>query len=70
MANVFIEARPKRRAGAKIEDYVVEEQNSKVLKVCKTQLEAIEWAKANGHRAHVARVRTTQRDNPDHWRRI
>ncbi len=69
MANVFVEARPKGRGDAPIEDYVVEEAGGKVLKVEKTQHEAIAWAHANGHSAHVARVRAALRGNPDHWRR-
>jgi hypothetical protein len=67
MAVVFIEARPKG-GESRIDDYVVEEHGGKVLQVCKTQNEAILWAKANGHTAHVARVRTTDRGNPDQWR--
>ena len=69
MAIVYIEPRPKGREGARIEDYVVEEHGGKVLKVCKTQKDAEVWAKVNGHTAHVARVRNTQRGNPDHWRK-
>jgi hypothetical protein len=69
MATVYIEPRPKGREGAAIEDYVVEEHGGRVLKICKTQAEAIDWAKLNGHSPHVARVRNTQRGNPDHWRK-
>ena len=66
MADVFIEARPKGRGDAPIKDYVVEEEGGKVLKVEKTQHEAIAWAKANDHTIHVARVREALRGNPDH----
>ena len=42
MAKVYIEARPKgRQEGTAIEDYVVEEQGDRVLKIFKTQAEAI-----------------------------
>jgi hypothetical protein len=35
----------------------------------KTQHEAIEWAKKNGHTPHVARVRhLTDKKTPGHWR--
>jgi hypothetical protein len=36
-----------------IDDYVVEDQGDRVLATFKTQREAIEWAKKNGHTAHV-----------------
>jgi hypothetical protein len=70
MANVFIEARPKgREEGAPITDYVVEDHADHVLQTCKTQAEAIEWAKKHGHSAHVARVRhLNDKKKPDHWR--
>ena len=58
MANVYIEPRPKGRPeGDPIDDYVVEDHADHVLATFKTQREAIEWAKKNGHTAHVARVR-------------
>jgi len=70
MANVYVEARPKGRPeGTPIEDYVVEEHADHVLATCKTQAEAIAWAKANGHHPLVARVRhLNDRKNPGHWR--
>ena len=47
MAKVYIEARPKgRQEGTAIEDYVVEEQGDRVLKIFKTQAEAITWSKS------------------------
>ena len=56
MANVFVEPRPKgRREGSPIEDYVVEDHADHALATFKTQHEAIEWAKKNGHSPHVAR---------------
>jgi len=58
MANVYIEARPKGRPEpSPIEDYVVEDHAESVLKTFKTQHEAIEWARKQGHHPLVARVR-------------
>jgi hypothetical protein len=72
MANVYIEPRPKGRPeGDPIQDYVVKDHADHVLATFKTQLEAIEWAKKNGHGhiAHVARVRhLNDKNKPDHWR--
>ena len=42
-----------------------------VLATFKTQHDAIEWAKKNGHRPHVARVRhLNDKSKPDHWRAV
>jgi hypothetical protein len=72
MANTFIEPRPKgRKEGEPIEDYVVETASNSVLHTARTQEEAIEWAKSNGHPAHVARVRhLNDKAKPDHWRAV
>jgi hypothetical protein len=72
MANTFIEPRPKgRKEGEPIEDYVVETASNSVLHTAKTQEAAIEWAKSNGHNAHVARVRhLNDKAKPDHWRAV
>ena len=52
MATVYIEPRPKGRPeGDPIDDYVVEDHADHVLATFKTQREAIEWAKKNGHTA-------------------
>jgi hypothetical protein len=57
-ATVYIEARPRgRHEGQPIEDYVVEDGADHVLKAFKTQKEAIDWAKKEGHHPLVARVR-------------
>src|SRR5262249_20540260 len=65
MANVFVEARPKGRPeGDPIDDYVVEDHADHVLKSFKTQQEAIEWARENGHSPHVARVRHLNEPDP------
>ena len=50
MPNVYVEARPKGRPeGSAIEDYVVEDHADHVVATFKTQQEAIEWSKKNGH---------------------
>jgi hypothetical protein len=58
MSNVYIEPRPKGRPeGDPIDDYVVEDHADHLLATFKTQREAIEWAKKNGHTPLVARIR-------------
>ena len=70
MAVVFVEPRPKGRPeGSAIEDYVVEDHANHSLHTAKTQEEAIEWAKANGHTPLVARVlHLNDKKKPDQWR--
>jgi hypothetical protein len=70
MTNVYVEARPKARAeGTRIDDYVVEDHADHVLSTFKTQREAIDWAKVQGHTPLVARVRhLNDKKKPDHWR--
>ena len=70
MGNVYIASRPKSRPhGSHIEDYVVEDHADHALGTFKTQQEAIEWAKRNGHSPLVARVRhLNDKKMPDHWR--
>ena len=72
MPNVYIESRPKGRPeGDPIDDYVVEDHADHILATFKTQREAIEWAKKNGHTPLVARVRhVNDKKKPDHWRSI
>lgn len=72
MAVVYIEARPKGRPeGSPIDDFVVEDHANHVLAAFKTQREAIDWAKRNGHSPHVARVRhLNDKKKPDHWRPV
>jgi hypothetical protein len=72
MGNVFIEPRPKGiPEGSAIQDYVVETHADHALATFKTQHEAIEWAKKNGYRTHVARVRQlNDKRKPDHWRAV
>jgi hypothetical protein len=48
---------------------VVEDHADHVLATFKTQHEAIEWAKDNGHNPLVARVRNlNDKKKADHWR--
>jgi hypothetical protein len=68
----YVEARPKGRSeGSPIEDFVVEDHADAdhVLGAFKTQKEAIDWARKNGHSPLVARVRhLNDKKIPDHWR--
>ena len=70
MPNVFVEARLKGRPeGSAVEDYVVEDHADHVLETFKTQHEAVEWARKQGHHPLVARVRhLNDKKVPDHWR--
>ena len=70
MANVYIEARPKGRPeGSHVDEYVVEDHADHVLQTFRTQREAIDWAKNQGHHPLVARVRhLNNKKIPDHWR--
>lgn len=70
MAIVYVEPRPKGRLeGSPVDDYVVEDHAYHALGTFKTQREAIDWAKSNGHAPHVARVRhLNDKQKPDHWR--
>jgi hypothetical protein len=72
MANVYIEARPKGRVeGSAIEDFVVEDHADHALGTFRTQLEAIDWAKEQGHAPLVARVRDlNDKKKPDQWRAV
>lgn len=72
MANVYVEARPKGRPeGSPINDYVVEDHADHVLGTFATQKQAIDWAKAQNHSPHVARVRhLNDKKRPDHWRAV
>jgi hypothetical protein len=72
MANVYVEARPKGKLeGSPITDYVVEDHKDSVLGTFKTQKEAIDWAKKQGHSPLVARVRhLNDKKKPDHWRAV
>jgi hypothetical protein len=69
MPNVFVEPLPKNRDGA-IQAYALELSATRrlTLETYETQAEAIKVAKAKGHKPLIARVRKTDKGNPDHWR--
>ncbi|VXB52664.1 conserved hypothetical protein [Burkholderia sp. 8Y] len=69
MPNVFVEPLPKHRDGA-IEGYALELSATQRLTSdnYETQTKAIEAAKVRGYKPLVARVRKTDKGNPDHWR--
>ena len=70
MPNVFVEPRPKGRPeGSPIEDYVLELAGGEQLgPPFRTQTQAAEYARRLGHLPLCARVRNTNKGNPDHWR--
>ncbi|GHG61347.1 hypothetical protein GCM10012320_36190 [Sinomonas cellulolyticus] len=69
MANVFVEPLPKS-SSAPISGYALEYAHSASVtgRTYQTQKQAIDDAKRLGHRPLVARVRNTNKGNPDHWR--
>jgi hypothetical protein len=71
MANVFVEPEPRGRPeGSAITHYVVEyAHGARPTNVdYATQAEAVAAARQHGHSPLVARVRNTNKGNPDHWR--
>jgi hypothetical protein len=70
MANVYIEARPKGQPeGTVVVDYAIEDQTERRLGSCRTQEEALGWARSRGHAPRVAQLRQlNDKKNPDHWR--
>ena len=71
MANVYIEPEPRGRPeGSAITHYVLEyAHGARVTNTnYSTQHEAVSEAKRLGHSPLVARVRNTNKGNPDHWR--
>lgn len=71
MANVFVEPEPKGRPeGSPITHYILEYAHGARVTFTNygTQAEAIRDAKNLGHQPLVARVRNTNKGNPDHWR--
>src|ERR1700685_4013374 len=55
--------------GSAIQDYVVEDHANHELGAFKTQKEAIDWARSQGHSPLVARVRhLNDKKKPNHWR--
>jgi hypothetical protein len=69
MANVFIEPKPPG-GGNPPDHYVIEHANGTALDGVryKRQEDAIKAARGAGHHPLVARVRNTNKGNPDHWR--
>jgi hypothetical protein len=71
MANVYVEPEPKGRPeGTPITHYVLEyAHHARVTNTnYSTQHEAVADAKRLGHSPLIARVRNTDKGNPDHWR--
>lgn len=71
MANVYIEPEPKGRPeGSAITHYVLEYAHAARVTNTNypTQVEAVSAAKSLGHHPLIARVRNTNKGNPDHWR--
>lgn len=71
MANVFVEPQPRGRPeGSPISHYVLEFAHGAraTNSDYKTQADAIAAAKTLGHQPLIARVRNTNKGNPDHWR--
>jgi hypothetical protein len=71
MANVYVEPEPKGRPeGSAITHYVLEYAHGARVTPdnYQTQAEAVSAAKRLGHHPLIARVRNTNKGNPDHWR--
>ena len=71
MSNVFVEPEPKGRPeGSAITHYVLEyAHGARVTNGSyATQADAVHAAKKLGHHPLIARVRNTNKGNPDHWR--
>ena len=67
MSEVFIAG----KEGFPIADYVIKDQADRIFAAFKTLREAIDWAKENGHKPHIARVRhLNDKRMPDHWRAV
>ncbi|MBU9276944.1 hypothetical protein [Burkholderia gladioli] len=69
MPNVYVEPQPKGHHGH-ISGYTLEFANHQKVtqRTYSTQEAAIADAKQLGHKPLVARVRNTDKGNPDHWR--
>ena len=70
MPDVYVEPRPKARPeGSPITHYVLEFTHGlQIGGDFPTQEAAAAHAKKLGHRPLCARVRSTDKGNPDHWR--
>lgn len=69
MANVYVEPLPKGSPG-QIVGYALEYEHgiSVTGRNYALQQQAVDDAKRLGHRPLIARVRHTNKGNPDHWR--
>ncbi len=70
MSNVYIEARPKGHPeGTDVIDYAIEDQADHLLGSCRTQEEALDWARSRGLSPLVPMVRhLNDKKEPAHWR--
>jgi hypothetical protein len=70
MADIYVEPRPKGRSdGAPITHYTLEFAHGvQVGGNFPTQEAVANYAREVGHRPLCARVRNTDKGNPDHWR--
>ncbi len=71
MPNVYVEPEPKGRPeGSQITHFVLELEHGTRLTntTFQTQSDAVSAAKTLGYKPLVARVRNTDKGNPDHWR--
>jgi hypothetical protein len=71
MANVYVEPQPSGRPeGSAITHYTLEyAHRARVTPTdYQTQAAAVAEAKRLGHQPLIARVRNTNKGNPDHWR--
>jgi hypothetical protein len=69
MTAAFIEHRPRASDPREETTHYAVVVEGKETRDFKTQKMAADWAKAQGHTVHVARVRHLQnKDIPDHWR--
>lgn len=72
MANVYVEPKPRAtKESDPITHYTLEyAHHERVTNTdYKTQADAVDAAKKLGHSPLVARVRVTDKGNPDHWRK-
>ncbi|CAH0445915.1 hypothetical protein LMG9673_04726 [Ralstonia pseudosolanacearum] len=69
MPNVYVEPLPKGHHGP-IQSYALEYEDHKSVtgKNYSTQESAVNDARSLGHKPLIARVRVTNKGNPDHWR--
>lgn len=71
MANVYVEPQPTGRPeGSAITHYTLEYAHGARVTTANyaTQAAAITEARLLGHQPLIARVRNTNKGNPDHWR--